>query len=136
MKRVDSNELDQRTFPSKIDKDGVTFTVFGNPLPKQSFKHKGGQAYTPARIKAWQDTVGWAAREAMAGQEPFEGSLYAELTFIRGDKRRVDLDNLSKAVLDGCNKIVWVDDQQVFTLFLSKGYDKDHPAVIIKVGAI
>jgi len=113
----------------------IEFHVGGNPLPKQSFK-KGRNNDTPARTKAWQDAVGWAAKEAMKGKEPFGGDLCAELRFVRSDKRRVDLDNLSKAVLDGCNEIVWKDDKQVFVLFLYKDYDKNNPGVNVRVGVV
>jgi Holliday junction resolvase RusA-like endonuclease len=33
-----------------------------------------------------------------------------------------DLDNLAKAVLDGCNGVVFEDDKQVVTLCLTKRY--------------
>ena len=110
-KRSDLN-MQLRGLPTLWTDKGVVFTIWGNPLPKQSFR-KGKNNYTLARIKAWQDTVGWVAKEAMIGHDIFEGALSVTITFIRGDKRRVDLDNLSKAVLDGCNKIVWKDDVQI-----------------------
>ena len=34
-----------------------------------------------------------------------------------------DLDNLVKAVLDGCNKIVYEDDQQVYSIWAKKVYE-------------
>jgi Holliday junction resolvase RusA-like endonuclease len=29
------------------------------------------------------------------------------------DKRRRDLDNIAKSILDGCNGVLWADDAQV-----------------------
>jgi Holliday junction resolvase RusA-like endonuclease len=42
------------------------------------------------------------------------------IIFVLSSNRRVDLDNLSKNVLDGCNGIVFADDSQVVNLHLVK----------------
>jgi Holliday junction resolvase RusA-like endonuclease len=102
----------------------IRFSVPGNPVPKQSFKmgHHGG--YTPARIKAWQDAVSVAARDAAAGQAPYTTPLEVSLSFYLPTRRRMDLDNLSKAVLDGMNGIIYGDDKQIVILHLSKCYNE------------
>lgn len=111
----------------------ISFTVQGNPLPKQSYRATKHGNFIPKRIRHWQDIVGWAAKEAMQGKDPMRGTLDVVLEFFRGDMRRVDLDNLSKAVLDAMNKIVYEDDRQINKLILTKEYDKDKPGVIISV---
>ncbi len=88
-----------------IKDPGVHFSVSGNPIPKQSFR-KGKNNYTPERITDWQEIVGWKAKEAMIDRDIFEGDLKVQLYFLRKDKRRADLDNLCKSVLDACNGIV------------------------------
>jgi crossover junction endodeoxyribonuclease RusA len=102
----------------------IEFVVNGEPRPKQSFRSTGGgRGYTPARIKAWQAEVGWAAQQAMRTSkinEPFDGNVLVDLTFYLGDNRRVDGDNLSKGVLDGLNGICWNDDRQVVDLHIKK----------------
>ena len=99
----------------------IIFTGHGNPLPKQSFKvGRGGKGYTPQRIKDWQTMVSMRAKEAMAGAEPIHERLAVTIEFRRADNRRVDIDNLSKAVLDGMNGIVFDDDRQVTQLYLNK----------------
>lgn len=40
--------------------------------------------------------------------------------FSLGNHRRVDLDNLGKAILDALNGVAWVDDSQVVLLQLFK----------------
>ena len=111
---------------------GLYFSVSGNPIPKQSFR-KGKNNYTPIRIKAWQEIVGWKAKEAMIGRDIFVGDLKVQIYFRRKDKRRADLDNLCKAVLDACNGIVWEDDNQIIELHLFKLIDKEDPGVGIRV---
>jgi crossover junction endodeoxyribonuclease RusA len=77
-----------------------------------------GRRYKSDRYKAWIK----AAREALWLQsvpEWVNGPLRVELAFVRPDKRKRDLDNVAKAVLDFCtdNKI-WDDDSQIEHLTL------------------
>ena len=115
----------------------ISFVVRGNPIPKQSFRvgNKNGKVsgYTDPKGKAWQDAISWKAKEAMAGNAPLEGRVQVYIQFWRDSRRKVDLDNLSKAVLDACNKIVWRDDKQIWKLELEKGYDKEKPGIWISV---
>lgn len=114
----------------------LTFWVPGEPRAKQSFRYAGRGSFTPARIKAWQADVGWAAQQAMRAHglyDPIEGSVVVILHFHLGNRRRIDLDNLSKGTLDGLNKIVWADDQQIQRLTITKQCDKANPGVRIIV---
>ena len=108
------------------------FTVHGNPVPKQSFRYSKKGSYQSKRVMDWQESVGWAGK-MQAPDRPLRGPFNVVLTFYRRTKRRVDLDNLSKAVLDALNGIYWVDDTQVVSLFLRKEYDKKNPRVEVKI---
>lgn len=91
----------------------IEFRVIGfTPLPKQSFRasSKGG-GYTSPRIKEWQETVAWYAKEAMIGRDMLDGDLGVMLYFVRDNRIKVDFDNLSKAALDAMNGIVYKDDK-------------------------
>jgi Holliday junction resolvase RusA-like endonuclease len=107
----------------------VTFFVKGEPRPKQSFRVGRNGGYTHPRVKAWQIDVATDALQSMREigrlQEPFKMELSATLLFTLGDDRRVDLDNLSKAVLDGLNGIVYEDDRQIIDLHLRKTVRKN-----------
>lgn len=115
----------------------ITFFVEGEPRAKQSFRSLGRRGgYTPARLKRWQNTVGWVAQIEMFKRgimEPLEGNLSVELTFFLGNARRIDLDNLSKAVQDGLNKVCWVDDQQNITLAVHKYICRKRQGVLVKI---
>ena len=117
----------------------ILFTVPGVPKPqgsKRGFVNKrtgqaivvetGGQAH-----KDWRAVVALAATEAMAGNEPFDGPLWARITFklprpkSHGKKvtfpdHRPDLDKLARSVLDALTHVVFVDDGQIVTLRLKK----------------
>jgi Holliday junction resolvase RusA-like endonuclease len=115
----------------------ITFFVDGEPRAKQSFRVSGrGGGFQPARIKAWQADVGWCAQQALRRLEmidPLKGNLSVELTFFLGNARRIDLDNLSKAVQDGLNNVVWLDDQQNITLTLNKYVCRERQGVLVKI---
>lgn len=49
-------------------------------------------------------------------------SVIIEFTFI--DKRRRDLDNFNKIILDSCTGIIWDDDSQIVELVLRKWVGK------------
>lgn len=115
----------------------ITFFVQGEPRAKQSFRVSGrGGGFTPARIKAWQSAVGWTAQQCMRALgliDPIADSLTVELTFFLKNARRIDLDNLSKAVQDGLNGVLWVDDQQNIRLVLDKYVCRQRQGVLVKI---
>ena len=114
----------------------ITFTVPGNPIPKQSFRYAKGGGYQPQRVKDWQDLVAQYAAIAMMGQDLYQWEVEVSIEFRRENQRKVDLDNLSKSVLDSCNGIVWNDDKQVMKLHLEKKYDKHNPGIEVEVHEI
>jgi Holliday junction resolvase RusA-like endonuclease len=104
---------------------GISFSVEGTPISKQSFIYDGnGHGHTDPAVKAWQEVVAWECAEAMrlANYEMITEHVDMDILFILPDKRKKDLDNLSKAVLDSCNGILYKDDSQVHKLTLSKTY--------------
>ena len=113
----------------------IIFRVDGLPIPKQSFRFSKFGNYQPERLVAWQNNVAVCARQAVLGAAPFLGAVMVELTFALPDRRRRDLDNLSKGVLDAMRQIVYHDDTQIVDLLLHKRYGKQ-PGVVIVVEAV
>lgn len=109
----------------------VSFFVEGNPLPKQSAEFGNKRAWTPQRIKNWQDMVSVRAREAMRGYGPFEFLIKAKLVFLRETHHNADGGNLEKPVLDGMNGICYIDDKQVKEMHRWTSYNKHKPGVMI-----
>jgi crossover junction endodeoxyribonuclease RusA len=64
---------------------------------------------------------------------PVEKPMRVRIDLFLPDKRRRDIDNLSKAILDGCNNIVWKDDTQVCYLRIRKFLDKSAPRVNVEI---
>ncbi len=129
----------------------IDFVVPGVPVPKARPRLGKHGAYTPAKTKLYERSVSYYAREAMRGIAPLECAVRVDLEIympipesfnklkreraIDGKLRpigKIDLDNMAKALLDGQNKIVYVDDNQVCDLSASKYY-AEYPRVEIKV---
>lgn len=109
----------------------VEFTAEIEPVSKQRPRvdSRVGRIYVPTETKVFEHAFGWLARKH-APKSPFMHALSVKLVFyIRPMKKlnlgpypvhKQDVDNLTKAVLDGMNKIMWVDDVQVVDLLVSK----------------
>ena len=117
--------------------DTLTFVVKGTPRPKQSFRYSARGHYTPARIREWQSNVKSEAMYAMYGRIIYtkEEKVEVWLNFRLPDRRKRDIDNLSKGVLDSMNNIVYEDDAQVHKLTITKEVDKENEGVTVYVRA-
>ena len=116
----------------------MKFTVEIEPLPqpRPRFSRFGG-VYFPKAFQEYKVEISKAAVLAMQGLEPMTGELKAVLKFYRKYKRISrrfgDCDNLSKAVLDACNGIIYADDSQILCCSCEKYTDKDKPRIEIEI---
>ena len=117
----------------------ISFTVPGNPIPKARPRvvtnaHGVTVAYTPPRTQAWEHEVSRAAVVAMGSRPALRGPVGIEIRFYRADRRRVDVDNLAKAVYDALQGgIAIMDDEQIVECRLTKGVDREQPRAEIKL---
>jgi len=119
----------------------LRFTVLGKPVTKR----RARGSYNPftkkmtfrsdPHTKTWEKFVGWEAVHAInllreQGIEwPTDRIYESNCTFYVTDKRTRDTENLQKAVLDGCNKIVYRDDSQAKRNVSDCFVDKEQPRV-------
>lgn len=121
----------------------LRFTVPGEPRakgrPRLSTRGGHAHAYTDQRTVAYEALVGLHAAQAMAaaGLEPIDVPVAVEVVVVvqrpkrllrRGDPdgliicgTKPDLDNVLKAVLDGCAPL-WTGDQLVADVWARKFY--------------
>lgn len=113
----------------------ISFTIPGQPIPKGRPRiGRGGHVFTPKRTTQFEDRVKLFA--AIARVAPLSGPLYVDTAFYLKDSRRMDGDNLQKAVLDALNGIAYVDDSQVAQGKWSKHLDKKNPRTVVTLGAL
>lgn len=60
-------------------------------------------------------------------------SVKIEIEFFFSDKKRRDIDNFHKILLDSMSGIVWKDDSQIEEMRVKKFIDKDNPRIEVKV---
>lgn len=118
-------------------------------------RKKGGGTYiahvTPQKTVNYESLVALAAQQAMAGRAPLAGAVEVEISIritppgswsvkktqqaIDGIIRPIttpDVDNVIKALFDGCNGIAWNDDRQVTDIArLTKRYAVQSGAVMV-----
>lgn len=101
----------------------ILFTVPGEPMSKQRprFSPKSGHAYTPKQTRDAESDVRNAYVTASGGKM-FTSHVGLEIQFFMGTKRRKDVDNLVKTVLDALNKVAFDDDYLVHVLGAVKFY--------------
>ena len=119
------------------------FIVSGEPEGKGRPRiTKTGRAYTPAKTRQYEERIKQAAWAEMTKQRlrPTERRVsmviiaYFEIpkSYTKAERlkceagvripTRVDLDNIAKAVLDGCNGIAYTDDRTVWHLTTFKRF--------------
>ena len=123
----------------------VNFMVEGTPVPKgrPRFARRGKfvSTYSPKTTVDYETKVAEAAQLAMGSSQPLETPVgaYIYITLpipasyskkrkqdcLSGNERptkKSDIDNYCKAVFDGMNGIVFLDDSQVVSLHSTKVY--------------
>ena len=104
----------------------IHFTVTGRPHPKARprFTQRGKKiiTYTPQTTVDAEHRIIAAWRKATGGTPQTNPHTRYKVTlrFILPDRRRVDLDNLTKTVLDALSRRAWADDTQIYQIHAQK----------------
>ena len=90
----------------------VFFVIPGEPKTKQRPRFANGRVYTPSETRNEEARIK-SIYLAKSGGKSFSGDLEVVLEFFLGSRRRKDLDNMEKIVLDALNKVAYEDDSQI-----------------------
>lgn len=88
--------------------------------------------YMTVEGKALKEVYQWEAQQQWR-DSPLTGDLSVSVRFFFKTKRRRDLDNQNKLVLDALTDIVYEDDSQICELHLYRDYDAVHPRIEIEL---
>ena len=133
----------------------IRFTVPGQPQGKGRAKivKIGGfsRMATPQKTVAYEGLVAHAAQQAIAGKPLIDGPVHVWMKVecqvpaswsakkqreaLAGQvlpATKPDVDNVVKAIFDGCNGVLWRDDVQCVDLLVSKRYSA-RPGVTVEV---
>lgn len=138
------------------DERATSHIEFALDIPPEGWRRarvarvgRGVRHFMDGKTKAYETAVGFAAKCAMGGKEPMTGAVAAWMVFSMAipaswsnrkavaarsgeirPKVAPDVDNLTKAILDACNGVVFVDDRQVVYLEARKVY-ADHAGICV-----
>lgn len=132
----------------------VSFTVPGQPVAKgRSRATKSGMHFTPEKTRRYENQVSAYAAEAMRHMPligspveivvdaymmiPASWSIKKKGECIAGKIKpavRPDLDNILKAVFDGINGVIIVDDGLVVKITASKHYAEKPQLLVTVIG--
>lgn len=107
---------------SEPDELLATFTLYGDPLPKERPRFAGRRAYTPEKTVLAEQHVIDAFDHACPLWEPTIEYLRIHYAFHRRTRRHVDVDNLIKLVQDALNKVAYRDDEQIASVTADRFY--------------
>lgn len=82
--------------------------------------------------KALKQQYQWEVKSQWKGK-PLSGDIELWVTLFFGTKRKADLDNFNKILLDSMTGIVYDDDSQINHLHIERAYDKRSPRIEISV---
>lgn len=116
----------------------VSFVHDGAPASKSRarWSKKTGRFYTPAESQNAQTALSWRFREFVK-ETPWQGNIAIAVVFFRPNRKRIDVDNLMKLVLDAGTKAgVWGDDCQVTHQIAVVEQDADRPRTVIALSPV
>lgn len=122
----------------------IVFFIEGEPVGKGRPRFtRDGHVFTPAKTRTYERHIQVVCKGAMKGKPP---SALPQLVSIEVEVKppkswskakkldaltgkiapgKPDLDNVAKAVIDGCNGVAYLDDAQVVGIFATKRYDEE-----------
>lgn len=108
--------------------------------PPLSVNHTYGQTgnrrFMYTRGKEYKEKISELARKVMDDDPPINGPVVVRITYTFPDKRRRDVTNYDKGILDAMQGIVYHDDTQIEEITLKKvAPDRNTPKTEIEIEA-
>jgi Holliday junction resolvase RusA-like endonuclease len=99
----------------------IDVVVEGRPVGKQRPRVGRTGTYTPRETVQYEERIAWTVKGKYPGLRVDKDHPWClAVTVVLGDRRRRDLDNIVKSVMDGLNGVVWGDDDQVVKIKAAK----------------
>jgi crossover junction endodeoxyribonuclease RusA len=113
----------------------MKFTIPGKPI---SINHaygqqRNGRRYLTDEGAAFKIEVGYCAMNAMKSSiNVYKYPIKVKIEYYFDDKRRRDIDNGIKLLLDSMTGIVWKDDSEIVCLEVWKDFS-DEPRIEVEI---
>ena len=89
--------------------------------------------YITTKGREYKSKIEDILTEFMLDKEIKTGDCKVSLEFHHHTRRKHDVDNYAKCILDFMSNIVYLDDKQVQELNVKKFYDKENPRIVIRI---
>lgn len=112
----------------------LTLVHDGTPVPKERprFNPKTKTVFTPTRTLHAQRDLLYSFRVAADRRAPYPDTLAMVALFYVPTRRRKDVDNLMKLVMDAATKArIWLDDSQVTAQASFLELDPQRPRTVV-----
>jgi len=115
----------------------MTITLLGEPkstqhIYKMTCRGRFASMYMSKEGKMIKDSYILQSRLKWANK-PVTGDVTVYIKLYFGTKRKADIDNFGKLLLDSLTGIVWEDDSQIQKMTVEKHYDKLNPRIEIDI---
>ena len=113
----------------------LEYTLYGEPRAWQriGFRAGGRGGATPAIVRELQARHREAAELARPIDWPLGGRFAVHVVAYLGTRRRPDVDNLAKLVMDGIQGVAFDNDSSVERLVCERRHDPDDPRTEVRV---
>ena len=110
--------------------------LLGNPQSTNHIYRRGGHViYMSEDGRTMKKSYIVQAKQQFKNP-PFEGNLSVSIQLYFKDKRRRDIDNWHKILLDSLTGIVWNDDSQIQEMRVRKNIDPANPRIVINISKL
>jgi len=115
----------------------VAFVVPGKPETNHRARVTRNGTYHAKEYVAYKRAVQIVAKAACPIDWALDRNYDVSIVMHEPDRRRRDVDNAAKGLLDGCRGVLWADDRQIDRLTVERGeVDKVMPRVVVRVSEV
>jgi len=108
----------------------VVSIIFSGEPVSASVGFSGNKAYRSVDYTAYRDALAWLIKEKLGGEwDIHRYSFGIRVRFFLSGRRKIDIDNLLKPVMDAATHIVWADDSQVEEVYSVMLRNQDEPGI-------
>ena len=113
-------------------------TLTGSPLSTNHIYRRAryGGMYMTTEGKALKEKWAWEAKSQWKLPIIKATSISLSALIFWGDKRKRDLDNANKLMIDSLTGIVYEDDKLIDELIVRREYDKKNPRVEVVIATL
>lgn len=102
--------------------------ILGKPISVNRMYR--GRRFLTNEGKSIKESTGWEIKKQWK-ENMIRGNVGVQIDLFYSDKRKRDIDNPTKALLDCMTSIVFLDDSQITELIITKNVGKDRAEIII-----